>query len=65
MGRRPLPGPRPDRQTTIQEAAFAAYTNHPQGMEAGLEGVTYYDPPNMTYLFGTYAVAVEVLGPGR
>ncbi|HEY8557159.1 MAG TPA: molybdopterin cofactor-binding domain-containing protein, partial [Actinomycetes bacterium] len=50
----------PDRQTTIQEAAFAAYTNHPQGMEAGLEGVTYYDPPNMTYPFGTYAVAVEV-----
>ena len=50
----------PDRQTTIQEAAFAAYTNHPQGMEAGLEGVTYYDPPNMTYPFGAYAVAVEV-----
>ena len=50
----------PDRKTTIQEAAFAAYTNHPQGMEAGLEGVTYYDPPNMTYPFGTYAVAVEV-----
>jgi aerobic carbon-monoxide dehydrogenase large subunit len=50
----------PDRQTTIQEAAFAAYTNHPEGMEAGLEGVTYYDPPNMTYPFGTYAVAVEV-----
>jgi len=22
---------------TIQECAFAAYTNHPQGMEAGLE----------------------------
>ena len=50
----------PDRKTTIQEAAFAAYTNHPQGMEAGLEGVTYYDPPNMTYPFGAYAVAVEV-----
>src|SRR5215204_4703447 len=50
----------PDRQTTIQEASFAAYTNHPQGMEAGLEGVTYYDPPNMTYPFGAYAVAVEV-----
>ena len=29
-------------------------------MEAGLEGVTYYDPPNMTYPFGAYAVAVEV-----
>ena len=29
-------------------------------MEAGLEGVHYYDPPNMTYPFGTYAVVVEV-----
>jgi carbon-monoxide dehydrogenase large subunit len=50
----------PDRGATIQEVAFAAYTNHPPGMEAGLEGVTYYDPPNMTYPFGTYVVAVEV-----
>jgi carbon-monoxide dehydrogenase large subunit len=39
----------PDKAKTIQEIAFAAYTNHPQGMEAGLEGVNYYDPPNMTY----------------
>ena len=29
-------------------------------MEAGLEGVHYYDPPNMTYPSGTYVVAVEV-----
>jgi carbon-monoxide dehydrogenase large subunit len=29
-------------------------------MEAGLEGVYYYDPPNLTFPFGTYAVAVEV-----
>ena len=29
-------------------------------MEGGLEGVYYYDPPNMTYPFGTYAVVVEV-----
>ena len=50
----------PDRSVTIQDVAFAAYTNHPQGMEAGLEGVTYYDPPNMTYPFGSYVVAVEV-----
>src|SRR5437868_11067757 len=26
----------PDRSKTIQEIAFAAYTNHPQGMEAGI-----------------------------
>src|SRR5574341_636305 len=29
----------PDRAVTMQEVAFAAYTNHPQGMEAGLEAV--------------------------
>jgi carbon-monoxide dehydrogenase large subunit len=50
----------PDKSTTIQDIAFAAYTNIPEGMEGGLEGVYYYDPPNMTYPFGTYAVAVEV-----
>ena len=50
----------PERSKTIQDVAFAAYTNLPDGMEAGLEGVHYYDPPNMTYPFGTYAVVVEV-----
>jgi carbon-monoxide dehydrogenase large subunit len=29
-------------------------------MEAGLEGVHYYDPPNLTYPFATYLVVVEV-----
>ena len=50
----------PDRVKTIQDVAFAAYTNFPEGMEPGLEGVTYYDPPNMTFPFGTYAVAVDI-----
>jgi carbon-monoxide dehydrogenase large subunit len=50
----------PENAKTIQDVAFAAYTNFPQGMEAGLEGVTYYDPPNLTFPFGTYAVVVEV-----
>ncbi|MDX1449175.1 MAG: aerobic carbon-monoxide dehydrogenase large subunit [Acidimicrobiia bacterium] len=49
-----------DASVTIQDVAFAAYTNHPDGMEAGLEGVHYYDPPNMTYPFGSYVVVVEV-----
>ncbi len=49
-----------DSSVTIQDVAFAAYTNHPEGMEAGLEGVHYYDPPNMTYPFGSYIVVVEV-----
>src|SRR5439155_13540843 len=30
-----------DRAKTIQEIAFAAYSNIPEGMEAGLEGVHY------------------------
>jgi aerobic carbon-monoxide dehydrogenase large subunit len=50
----------PNKSKTIQEIAFAAYSNIPEGMEAGLEGVHYYDPPNMTYPFGTYAVVVDV-----
>ncbi len=50
----------PSKAKTIQEIAFAAYTNLPEGVEAGLEGVHYYDPPNMTYPFGTYAVVVDV-----
>src|SRR5258708_2996215 len=50
----------PGEGKTIQEIRFAAYTNLPEGMEAGLEGVHYYDPPNMTYPFGTYAVVVDV-----
>jgi len=50
----------PEKVKTIQEIAFAAYTNHPLGMEAGLEGVHYYDPPNLTFPFGTYVVVVEV-----
>jgi carbon-monoxide dehydrogenase large subunit len=50
----------PEKAKTIQEVAFAAYTSVPEGMECGLEGVYYYDPPNMTYPFGTYAVVVEI-----
>jgi carbon-monoxide dehydrogenase large subunit len=50
----------PDRKKTIQEIAFAAYTNHPQGMEAGLEAVDYYDPPNLTFPFGSYICVVDI-----
>ncbi len=50
----------PDKFVTIQDIAFAAYTNMPEDTEYGLEGVHYYDPPNMTYPFGTYVVVVEV-----
>jgi aerobic carbon-monoxide dehydrogenase large subunit len=50
----------PGKTKTIQDIAFAAYTNHPQGMEAGLEAVSYYDPPNLTYPFGSYICVVDV-----
>jgi carbon-monoxide dehydrogenase large subunit len=50
----------PDRKKTIQEIAFAAYTDHPQGMEAGLEAVNYYDPPNLTFPFGSYICVVDI-----
>jgi aerobic carbon-monoxide dehydrogenase large subunit len=50
----------PDRSATIQDVALAAYTNYPDGTEPGLEGVHYYDPPNLTYPFGSYAAVVEI-----
>ena len=50
----------PNRAVTIQQIALAAYTNHPQGMEAGLEAVSYYDPPNLTFPFGSYICVVDI-----
>ena len=50
----------PGKAKTIQEIAFAAYTNIPPGLEAGLEAVHYYDPPNLTFPFGTYICVVDI-----
>jgi carbon-monoxide dehydrogenase large subunit len=50
----------PDKSVTIQDVALAAYTNVPDGMEHGFEDVHYYDPPNLTYPYGSYVVVVEV-----
>ena len=50
----------PQKSKTIQEIALAAYTNHPPGMEAGLEAVSYYDPPNLTFPFGSYICVVDI-----
>jgi carbon-monoxide dehydrogenase large subunit len=50
----------PSKSKTIQEIAFAAYTNIPAGLEAGLEAVDYYDPPNLTFPFGTYICVVDI-----
>jgi aerobic carbon-monoxide dehydrogenase large subunit len=50
----------PQKSKTIQEIALAAYTNYPAGMEAGLEAVNYYDPPNLTFPFGSYIAVVDI-----
>jgi aerobic carbon-monoxide dehydrogenase large subunit len=50
----------PSKSKTIQEIAFAAYTNFPAGLEPGLETVHYYDPPNLTFPFGTYICVLDI-----
>ena len=52
----------PDRHKTIQDIALMANVawNLPQGMEAGLEASSFYDPPNFTFPFGAHVAVVEV-----
>ncbi|MEL6922500.1 MAG: aerobic carbon-monoxide dehydrogenase large subunit [Bacteroidota bacterium] len=50
----------PEKAKTIQEIVFAAYTNHPEGMEAGFEATHYYDPPNLTFPSGAYICVVDI-----
>ena len=52
----------PDRNMTIQAAAFAAHSAHdlPDGMEPGLEATAVYDPPNFSWPAGAHAAVVEV-----
>jgi aerobic carbon-monoxide dehydrogenase large subunit len=52
----------PDRNMTIQAAAFAAHAAHdlPDGMEPGLEETAVYDPPNFSWPAGAHAAVVEV-----
>jgi len=52
----------PDKAKTIQEIAAAAALAYsmPVGMEPFLDDVTYYDPPECTYPFGTHICVVEV-----
>ena len=50
----------PERAKTMAEIAFAAYNQAIPGLEPGLEAVSYYDPPNMTYPFGAYVCVVDV-----
>ena len=52
----------PDKHKTIQDIALLANVawNLPQGMEAGLEATSFYDPPNFVFPFGAHVAVVEV-----
>ncbi len=51
----------PDKAKSIGEIAFASYgAGLPEGMEQGLEAVSYFDPPNFTWPFGAHVAVVEV-----
>src|ERR1700730_157421 len=52
----------PDRGKTIQEIALGAHgsVHLPEGIEAGLDAETVYNPPNLTYPFGAYICVVDV-----
>jgi aerobic carbon-monoxide dehydrogenase large subunit len=50
----------PEKSKTMADVAFAAYTNPAPGTEPGLEAVDYYDPPNMTFPFGSYICVVDI-----
>ena len=49
----------PQRMKTIQELVFAAYTNYGK-LEPGFEASSYYDPPNLTFPFGSYVCVVDI-----
>lgn len=52
----------PDRAQTFQEIALALWFgwNLPEGMEPGLEVISYFDPPEFNFPFGTHIAMVEI-----
>jgi len=50
----------PEKSKSMTEIAWAAYHAPPPGLEPGLEAVSYYDPPNMTYPFGAYFCVMDI-----
>ena len=50
----------PERFKTMKDIAFASYNQAIPGLEPGLEAVSYYDPPNMTYPFGAYICVMDL-----
>jgi len=52
----------PEQGATIQEIAMAAHgsVDLPDGIEAGLDAETVYNPPNLTFPFGAYICVVDI-----
>ena len=52
----------PDKSKTIQDVALMAHVawDMPEGVEAGLEATTFYDPPNFVFPYGSHLAVVEV-----
>ena len=50
----------PEKIMSMKDICWAAYNSVPPGMEPGLEAVSYYDPPNMTYPFGAYICVMDI-----
>ena len=52
----------PSTAKTFQEIALATHmaSSLPEGMEPGLEALSYFDPKNFTWPFGTHVCIVEI-----
>jgi carbon-monoxide dehydrogenase large subunit len=51
----------PSSSKTMGEIAFAAYgANLPEGVDHGLEAISYFDPPNLVWPFGAHICMLEV-----
>ena len=52
----------PDSGKSIQDIALMANVawNMPEGVEAGLEATSFYDPPNFVFPYGAHLAVVEV-----
>jgi aerobic carbon-monoxide dehydrogenase large subunit len=52
----------PDRFKTFGDVALMAYLAHnlPKGLEPGLEAISFFDPGNFVFPFGTHIAVVEI-----
>jgi carbon-monoxide dehydrogenase large subunit len=53
----------PDRFKTFGDVSLMAYLAHnlPKGIEPGLEALSFFDPGNFVFPFGTHVAVVEVM----